>query len=83
MCRNDARSTEDPGQSPKRTPRRVTTPHGQQVTSLRAQGFGGLSDKELRDLDERLKRIREVSADLLALPLRTVWQRFRLAMPVS
>lgn len=39
----------------------------EQIASLRAQAFGGLSDKELRDQDERLKRIREVSADLLAL----------------
>ena len=39
----------------------------EQIASLRAQAFGGLSDKELHDQDERLKRIREVSADLLAL----------------
>ena len=40
----------------------------QQVESLKAQTFGGLSEEELREEDERLKRIREVSADLLSAP---------------
>jgi hypothetical protein len=39
----------------------------EQVDSLKAQTFGAISHKELRDQEERLKRIREVSADLLAL----------------
>jgi hypothetical protein len=38
----------------------------EQVESLKAQTFGGLSQKELRKQDERLKRIREVSADFLS-----------------
>jgi hypothetical protein len=37
-----------------------------QIESLRAQTFGGLSEQQLREEDERLKRIREVSADFLA-----------------
>jgi len=39
----------------------------EQVDSLKAQTFIGISQEELRNQDERLKRIREVSADLLAL----------------
>jgi hypothetical protein len=39
----------------------------EQVKSLKAQTFGGLEEEELRKEDERLKRIREVSADFLAL----------------
>jgi hypothetical protein len=39
----------------------------EQVKSLKAQTFGGLSEEELRKQDERLKRIREVSADFLAM----------------
>ncbi|HLZ40614.1 MAG TPA: hypothetical protein VKQ11_06625 [Candidatus Sulfotelmatobacter sp.] len=35
----------------------------QQLESLRAQTFGGLSEEELREQDERLKRIRELTAD--------------------
>ena len=38
----------------------------EQVDSLTAQAFGGLSEEESRKQDQRLKRIREVSADLLA-----------------
>ncbi len=38
----------------------------QQIESLKVQAFGGLSQEELRQQDERLKRIREVSADFLA-----------------
>jgi hypothetical protein len=38
----------------------------EQVGSLNAQTFGGLSDEELREEDERLKRIRELSADYLS-----------------
>jgi hypothetical protein len=39
----------------------------EQVKSLKAQTFGGLSEEELRRQDERLNRIREVSADFLAM----------------
>jgi hypothetical protein len=38
----------------------------EQVASLKAQTFGGLSEEELRAQDERLKRIRELSADFLS-----------------
>lgn len=38
----------------------------EQVESLKAQTFGGLSEEELREQDERLNRIRELSADLLS-----------------
>jgi hypothetical protein len=38
----------------------------EQVESLKAQTFGGLSQEELRKQDDRLKRIREVSADFLS-----------------
>jgi hypothetical protein len=38
----------------------------EQVESLKTQTFGGLSQEELRKQDERLKRIREVSADFLS-----------------
>jgi hypothetical protein len=37
-----------------------------QVESLKAQTYGGLSEQQLREEDERLKRIRELSADYLA-----------------
>jgi hypothetical protein len=37
-----------------------------QVASLKKQVFGGLDKKELEQQEERLKRIREVSADLIA-----------------
>jgi hypothetical protein len=37
-----------------------------QVESLKAQTYGGLNEQQLREEDERLKRIREVSADYLA-----------------
>jgi hypothetical protein len=37
----------------------------EQVDSLTAQAFGGISEEESRQQDQRLKRIREVSADLL------------------
>jgi hypothetical protein len=37
----------------------------EQVNSLTAQAFGGLGEEESRQQDQRLKRIREVSADLL------------------
>jgi hypothetical protein len=37
----------------------------EQVESLKAQTFGGISEEELRKEDDRLNRIREVSADLL------------------
>jgi hypothetical protein len=39
----------------------------EQLDRLKAQTYGGISHTELRKQDERLKRIREVSADLLAL----------------
>jgi hypothetical protein len=38
----------------------------EQIASLKAQTFGGLSEQELREEQERLKRIRELSADYLA-----------------
>ena len=38
----------------------------EQVESLRAETFGGASREEIRRQDERLKRIREISADLMA-----------------
>jgi hypothetical protein len=38
----------------------------EQVESLKAQTYGGLNEQGLREEDERLKRIREVSADYLA-----------------
>lgn len=37
-----------------------------QVESLKKRTFGGLEEEELRREEERLKRIREVSADYLA-----------------
>ena len=39
----------------------------EQVESLQAQTFGGLSAEELREQGERLKRIRELSADYLSV----------------
>ena len=44
---------------------------GEQIESLKAQAFGGLNEKQLREQAERLKRIREVSADFLAALKRT------------
>jgi hypothetical protein len=38
----------------------------EQIDSLTEQAFGGLGKEEARRQDQRLKRIREVSADLLA-----------------
>lgn len=38
----------------------------EQVESLQAQTFGGLNAEELRKQDGRLKRIREVSAELMS-----------------
>jgi|ERR1700722_975058 recombinational DNA repair ATPase RecF len=38
----------------------------EQIESLKKQTFGGLDENELRQQQERLKRIREVSADFLA-----------------
>ena len=38
----------------------------EQIESLKMQAFGGPTSAELRQQDERLKRIREVSADFLA-----------------
>lgn len=38
----------------------------EQVESLKAETFGGLSEEELREQDERLNRIRELSADYLS-----------------
>lgn len=38
----------------------------EQMESLRKQTFGGLDEEELRQHEERLKRIRELSADFLA-----------------
>ena len=39
---------------------------GEQIASLKGERFGGLSPSEMRQHEERLKRIREVSADYLA-----------------
>jgi hypothetical protein len=39
----------------------------EQIESLRTQTFGGLSEEEVRRQDERLHRIRELSADFLLL----------------
>jgi hypothetical protein len=44
---------------------------GEQIESLRAQTFGGLNEEQFREQAERLKRIREVSADFLAALKRT------------
>lgn len=38
----------------------------EQIESLQAQTFGGLNAEELRKQHDRLKRIREVSADLMS-----------------
>jgi len=38
----------------------------EQAESLKAQTFGGLSEEGLCQQDERLNRIREVSADFLS-----------------
>jgi|307.fasta_scaffold271173_2 succinate dehydrogenase/fumarate reductase flavoprotein subunit len=38
----------------------------EQVDSMRKETFGGLGEEELQQQKERLKRIREVSADFLA-----------------
>ena len=38
----------------------------EQIESLKAQTFGGFSEEELREEQERLKRIRELSADFLS-----------------
>ena len=38
----------------------------EQTESLKAQTFGGLSEEELYEQYERLKRIRELSADYLS-----------------
>ena len=38
----------------------------EQIESLTQQAFGGLHEEEAARQDQRLKRIREVSADLLA-----------------
>ncbi len=38
----------------------------EQIASLKAETFGGLTEEELSEQQERLKRIRELSADYLA-----------------
>ena len=38
----------------------------EQMESLKAQTFGGASAEQLSEQDQRLKRIREVSADFLS-----------------
>jgi hypothetical protein len=43
----------------------------EQIESLKAQTFGGLNEEQFREQAERLKRIREVSADFLAALKRT------------
>jgi hypothetical protein len=37
-----------------------------QIASLKKQTFGGLNEQELQEQQERLERIRHVSADFLA-----------------
>jgi len=44
---------------------------GEQIESLKAQTFGGLNEQQLREQTERLKRIREVSADFLVALKKT------------
>lgn len=44
----------------------------EQVESMRKETFGGLGEEELLQQKERLKRIREVSADFLAALKRTL-----------
>jgi hypothetical protein len=39
----------------------------EEIASLKSETFGGSSEPELRVRSERLNRIRELSADLLAL----------------
>jgi hypothetical protein len=55
----DGRSTEEIREELERMMR-------EQIASLKAETFGGLTDEELREQQERLKRIRELSADYLA-----------------
>ncbi len=43
----------------------------EQLESLKVQTFGGLTEEELQQQKERLKRIREVSVDFLAALKRT------------
>ena len=38
----------------------------EQIESLQAQTFGGLNAEEMRKQEERLKQIREVSAELMS-----------------
>ena len=38
----------------------------EQIESLKAQTFGGLNAEEMRNQEERLKHIREISADLMS-----------------
>lgn len=38
----------------------------EQIESTKQQTFGGLSTEEMRQQEDRLKRIRELSADYLA-----------------
>jgi hypothetical protein len=44
----------------------------EQVESLQKETFGGLVAEELQEQEERLKKIREVSADFLAALKRTL-----------
>ena len=55
----DGRSTEEIRDELERMMR-------EQIASLKAETFGGLTDEELSEQQERLKRIRELSADYLA-----------------
>jgi DNA-binding MarR family transcriptional regulator len=55
----DGRSTEEIREELERMMR-------EQIASLKAETFGGLTDEELSEQQERLKRIRELSADYLA-----------------
>jgi hypothetical protein len=54
------------GRSPKELQDELTRLMLEQIESLKKETFVGLTSEELRRQEERLKRIREVSADFLA-----------------
>jgi hypothetical protein len=54
------------GRSAKELQEELTRLMLDQIESLKKETFVGLSPEELRQQEERLKRIREVSADFLA-----------------
>jgi hypothetical protein len=53
------------GRSAKELQEELTRLMLEQIESLKKETFVGLSPEELRQQEERLKRIREVSADFL------------------